>query len=65
MLHPHTRNISFDVRNLFALIAVICFLVALLKFTGWIFGLQNAQSFLAGGLLALGISWMFAEAPPK
>jgi len=50
-------------RNVFALIAVVCFLVALLKYTDWIFGMANAQSFLAGGFLALAISWLYAEVP--
>jgi len=50
-------------RQLFALIAIVCFLVAMLKFTDWIFGTANAYSFLSGGFLAFAISWLYSEVP--
>lgn len=65
MLHPRSRSITLDVKRLFAFIAIICFLIALLKATGWIFDTNNEESFLVGGLLAFSISWLYSDAPTQ
>jgi len=63
MLHPRSRSVTLDVKRLFAFIAIVCFLIALLKDVGWIFGSANEQAFLIGGFLALSISWLYADVP--